>query len=65
MKFAVCKTSDIECNDITFKKFNSIEEILEFKKKMRYPLIILDYYVNSKGKMINHPTIEIYDDYRE
>ena len=63
MKFAITKTSNDDF--LKFKEFNSIKELLDFQKKSKHPLIIKNYYVNSDGKCVEEPSIEIYDGYRE
>jgi hypothetical protein len=59
MKFNIYKTSDYDFKQT--KTFETIEELIEFKKQVRYPLIIVTDYVNGSNSF----AIEIYDDYRE
>ena len=63
MKFAITTTSDERY--LKFKTFHSFEELINFKKQVRNPLILLDFYTDRNGNIIKHPTLEIYDDYRE
>lgn len=61
MKLLVIKTSDDEY--IKHKNFNKVEELIEFIKENKAPLVIGDFY-NPKTDEYEWG-IEIYDDYRE
>lgn len=78
MKFAIYKTSSDECEGI--RSFNTVEELMKFKKQNEYPIIIMDNLLyredvkevrewNPKvdaDELVAIPyAIEIYDDYRE
>ena len=78
MKFAIYKTSSDECEGI--RSFNTVEELMKFKKQNKNPIIIMDNLLyredvkivreyNPKvdaDELITIPyAIEIYDDYRE
>lgn len=78
MKFAIYKTSSDECEGI--RNFNTVEELMRFKKQNKNPIIIMDnllYREDVKSvreynpkvdadELITIPyAIEIYDDYRE
>ena len=78
MKFAIYKTSSDECEGI--RSFNTVEELIRFKKQNKNPIIIMDNIAyrddaeivrkwNPKvdaDELVAIPyAIEIYDDYRE
>ena len=78
MKFAIYKTSSDECEGI--RSFNTVEELIRFKKQNKNPIIIMDNIAyrddaeivrewNPKvdaDELVALPyAIEIYDDYRE
>ena len=62
MIFLIKKTSDIKEEDTYHKEINTLEELLEFKKEIGKPLILLKD-CNEKGE--KEYILEIYDDYRE
>lgn len=59
MKFNIYRTSD--SNFKQKKDFKTLEELIDFKKEIKYPLIIVEDYLDD----INQFAIQIYDDYRE
>lgn len=78
MKFAIYKTSSDECEGIC--SFNTVGELIRFKKQNNNPIIIMDNIAyrddaeivrewNPKvdaDELVAIPyAIEIYDDYRE
>lgn len=60
MKFNIYKTSDDNFKET--KTFKTIEELIEFKKQIKYPIIIINDYFSGNP---NNLAIEIYDDDRE
>lgn len=59
MKFTVYKTSE-DCEDSKVIEINTLEELLTFKEKCHYPIIVL-----ADGFAETPFSLEIYDDYRE
>ena len=80
MKFVIYKTDDDDYSDSKVLNFNTIEQLIAFQKREKYPIIIekndsrdekflVDYYEvdSKKAKAIAECeySIEIYNDYRE
>ena len=61
MEFRIKKASNYEF--VEYRTFSTIEELLDFMKKVGHPLIIEDDF--SLGMESLHHTITIYDDYIE
>lgn len=80
MKFVIYKTDDDDYSNFRVLNFNTVEQLIAFQKREKYPIIIgendyldekilVDYYEVSpkKAKAIAECeySIEIYNDYRE
>lgn len=64
MNFIVTRSSDSFNDKPTEIEISTLEELLDYSKRIGHALIISNYYY-EKNEEVERPSIEIYDDYRE
>ena len=64
MNFIVTRSSDNWNDKPTEIEISTLEELLDYSKRVGHPLIVSTYYFEKLEK-VERPSIEIYDDYRE
>lgn len=64
MNFIVTRSSDSLNDKPTEIEISTLEELLDYSKRVGHALIVSTYYY-EKNENVERPSIEIYDDYRE